>query len=155
MGKASKTEFYVRYVDRERRRVSDADRGRLFVWAKNPPVLLVDADETLSAESLDEHAQATLNKAAEQGWHLIYLALAGANAHEFRQASGWIERQGRLPMGPVLGRPQYAADVSLESARRASHANEKPIQGPDARRGQNDGGGPDVSRPRLADGSDR
>ncbi len=117
VGAAALTEFFVRYVDTQRRRVSAVERGRLFVWPRDAPVLVVDADETLISAAPDEIAQATLNKAIDQGWHVIYLALNGANAHEFRQARGWIDRQDKLPKAPVVGRPQFSADASLESAR--------------------------------------
>jgi hypothetical protein len=118
VGDAAVTEFFVQYIDTQRRRVSAAERGRLFVWPKDAPVLLVDADETLLAAALDDKAQATLSKAEEESWHVIYLALAGANAHDFRQARSWLENQVKLPKGPVLGRLLYPAAGTLDSARR-------------------------------------
>ncbi len=118
VGDAPVAEFFARYVDTERRRVSAAERGRLFVWRKDAPVLIVDADETLIADPPDVNAQAMLAKAGEDGWHVIYLALAGAQVRDFRIACGWIERQARLPKGPIVGRPHYSADNTLDSARR-------------------------------------
>lgn len=113
----SSLEFFVHYVDEERRQGSVAERGRLFVWPRDAPLLAVDADETLSADELDDQALATLKKAAEEGWHIVYLALTSTSAFEFRKARGWLDDQVKLPRGPILGRRHYPAEESLESAR--------------------------------------
>jgi hypothetical protein len=112
-------EFFVRYRDPDQKHISAAERGRLFVWPKDAPILIVDAEQTLIADELDAEAQAKLSEAAEAGWHIIYLAVAGDTPLEFRTASGWLERQVQLPKGPILGRPDYDESLSADAARRA------------------------------------
>src|SRR5207302_10941296 len=83
-------EFLVLYVDPDQRQGSPQQRGRVFVWPKGAPLLIVDADETLIADQLDEQASTTLIQAKTQGWHIVYLALASREAHDFRTARAWI-----------------------------------------------------------------
>ena len=118
LGEMKSAEFFAKYINVADRHYSQPDRGRLFVWLKDAPLLIVDADEALIADALDEQAAVTLNKAAQEGWHIVYLALAGARAHDFRTARGWIENQAKLPKGPVLGRPYYPNDQTADQVRR-------------------------------------
>jgi hypothetical protein len=111
------TEFRVRHIDAEQRRGS-RDDGRIFVWPKKAPLLIIDADETLIADKLEEHASETLTKAANEGWHIVYLSLTSAQPLEFRKARGWIEEQAKLPKGPVLGRKHFSDTETIEQARR-------------------------------------
>lgn len=117
--KAASSEFLVLHIDTERRSGSPQDLGRIFVWPKGSPLLLVDADETLIADGLDAKASATLTKAAKDGWHIVYLAPSHTQAHGFRTARGWlIKNQPTLPAGPVLGRQHFATDEAIEQVRR-------------------------------------
>jgi hypothetical protein len=112
-------EFLVLYIDTDERKGSPHELGRIFVWPKDAPLLLVDADETLIAAELDAQAAETLTTAAKEGWRIVYLSLASTQAHEFRTARGWIHKnQTKLPMGPVLGRKSFGDDVTVAQARR-------------------------------------
>lgn len=112
------TEFLAQHIDPDRQQGSPQERGRIFVWPRDAPLLIVDADETLIADGLDAKAGETLVKAAADGWHIVYLALASNGANEFRTARGWLEKQAKLPKGPILARPRFDADASVESIRR-------------------------------------
>ena len=117
--KPMSAEFLVLHIDAEQRKGSPQDLGRIFVWPKDAPLLVVDADETLIADELDAQASATLTKAAKDGWHVVYLAPAQTRPHEFRAARGWLTKhQAKLPAGPVLGRQHFAADETTEQVRR-------------------------------------
>jgi hypothetical protein len=111
-------EFLVLHVEAEQRRGSPHDGGRIYVWPKDAPLLIVDVDETLIADELNGQASETLTKAATEGWRIIYLSLASAQPHEFRTARGWIEKQANLPNGPVLGRTHLSDEETIEEARR-------------------------------------
>jgi hypothetical protein len=117
--KAELIEFSARYLSTEARPKNVNDGGRLFVWPKNAKLLVVDADETLIAEKLDEQAALTLKKAAEEGWRIVYLTPSATQAHDWRIARGWIQRQPKLPIGPVLGRRRFPSDEPIGEARRA------------------------------------
>jgi hypothetical protein len=119
------TEYKVRHIDVEQRRGS-RDDGRIFVWPKKAPLLIVDADETLIADKLDVQAPKTLTKAANDGWHIVYLSLTSAQPLEFRKARGWIEEHSKLPKGPVLGRKHFSDEETIEQAR---HDVLKQLQG--------------------------
>jgi hypothetical protein len=110
-------EFLVLHIDAEQRRGSLHGRGRIFVWPKDAPLLIVDADETLIADELDAKASETLTKAAEDGWRVVYLALTSTQAHEFRKARGWLEK-ATLPPGPVLARRHFSDEETLPQVRR-------------------------------------
>ncbi len=133
------TEYKVRHIDVEQRRGS-RDDGRIFVWPKKAPLLIVDADETLIADTLDEQAPKTLTKAANDGWHIVYLSLTSAQPLEFRKARGWIEEPSKLPKGPgartqtFLRRRNHRASPS-----RCAQTIARPIPRGDARRGQERG----------------
>ncbi|MSQ93147.1 MAG: hypothetical protein EXR98_01175 [Gemmataceae bacterium] len=112
-------DFSVNHVDPANRHV-DSDLGRIFIWPKDAPILIVDAAETLGAEEVDEQASATLRRAAKEDWHIVYVALGSEQPQEFRAARIWIARnQAKLPIGPVLGRPHIAEEESAAQARRA------------------------------------
>lgn len=115
---AATADFLVVHVNPEIGKASPQERGRIFVWPKDAPLLIVDADETLIADELDAKAAATLVKAEKEGWRIVYLAPASTTAHHFRKARVWIEKQAKLPKGPVLGRLHFTEDDSVESARR-------------------------------------
>ena len=109
--------FLVNYIDANKRNLQ-TDRGQIFVWAKDSRLLVVDAEETLVADEVDAKASAALKLAAKD-WRIVYLALAGDSAHDFRKARGWIIRhQAQLPLGPVLGKSEWPSD--LAAARRAA-----------------------------------
>ena len=118
LGNAKSGEFFAKYINVPDRVYSLPDRGRIFVWPKDAPLLIVDADETLIGAELEEPASATLTKAEEEGWRIVYLAIASANAPDFRTARGWIEDHASLPIGPVLGRPYYPSDQTADQVRR-------------------------------------
>src|SRR5262249_36501556 len=109
------TAFDVLHIDPDPRRGS-RDDARIYVWPKNAPLLIVDADETLIGDELDKQAPETLTKAVNEGWHIVYLGLASAEPHEFRKARGWIEEHSKLPKAPVLGRSHFPA-ITIEQAR--------------------------------------
>jgi hypothetical protein len=117
------TEFMVLHVDPDDRKGSPRERGRIFVWPKPSPLLIVDADETLIADELDAKAAAALTKARADGWRIVYLALTHSAAHDFRKARGWIEKRGALPIGPVVARKLFTDKDSVDQARRDAYAN--------------------------------
>lgn len=122
--------FFVRFVDPERRQGSAKEAGRLFVWPKDSRLLFVDADETLTDPAGDASAT-TLKQADDDGWRIVYLALAADRAHEFRQARSRIDNLVKLPKGPIVGRNRYPATDSLEAARReAVQALKGKFKGP-------------------------
>lgn len=106
-------EFYGQHLDDDRRQVSLAVRGLLFVWPKNAPLLIVDADEEFDAQALS-----TLSKAGEEGWHVVYLATAATTAPDFARAIAWRDDNPKLPRGPMLGQDFYPSDKPQESTRR-------------------------------------
>ncbi len=128
--KADVIEFSARYISIEPRPKNVIDGGQLFVWPKNAPLLIVDADETLIAEKLDEQAATTLTKAAAEGWRIVYLTPAATQAHDWRIARGWIHRQAKLPLGPVLGRRQFPSDEPIGEARQAQLQSLRKFDGP-------------------------
>jgi hypothetical protein len=128
--KAELSEFFARYISTEPKPQNVNDGGRLFVWPKNAPLLIVDADETLIAEKLDEQAAVTLSKAAKEGWRIVYLTPAATQAHDWRIARGWIHRQAKLPIGPVLGRRQFPSDEPIGEARRTLLKPLRRFEGP-------------------------
>jgi hypothetical protein len=83
------------------------------------------ADETVIAEVLDEKAAQTLQKAAADGWRIVYLVLTPGQASDFQQARGWLQQHARLPIGPVVGRKLYPSEASLAHAWRDAL---KPLQ---------------------------
>ena len=113
VAQAAVTEFLALYIDSDQKG-SGHELGRIFVWPKDAALLIVDADETLIDSELDADAAKILKQAASDGWHIVYLCLAGEKGYQFRTARSWLLRhQGRLPVGPVLGRADMdAADVS-------------------------------------------
>lgn len=116
--KAESTEFLVLHVDPENGKASPVDGGRIFVWPKDAPLLVVDAEETLIADELDGKASETLLKAAKEGWRIVYVAPGHTQAPDFRKARRWInEKQAKLPPGPVLGRVLFSDQKSLDEAR--------------------------------------
>jgi hypothetical protein len=117
--KPESTIFQVTHVAPEQERASMPDEGRIFVWPKDAPLLIVDAEEALIAAELDAKASEALLKARKEGWQIVYLAPATAQAHDFRKARRWIsEKQAKLPIGPVLCRPQFATEQTIDDARR-------------------------------------
>lgn len=112
------TQYSVLHVDPDLGKGSLVDVGHVFVWPKDAPLLIVDADETLIAKEVDADASATLTKAAKEGWRIVYLAPAATNAHDFRKARRWLtENQAKLPPGPILGRKHYPLEEPIEEAR--------------------------------------
>jgi hypothetical protein len=111
-------DFQARHIDDTRGLKGAApDSGQVFIWPKDARLLIVDLDETLMAKELDAKAAATLKKAAEADWRIVYVSLAGAQADPFRQARDWLREQAEAPVGPVLGRSQYPSQESAEKAR--------------------------------------
>jgi hypothetical protein len=116
---AGLAEFFVRYIDPAEGPGSPNELGQIFVWGKNDPLLIVDADETLMANEVDEKASETLTEAEKEGWRIVYLSLASKQPHDFRTARGWLSKQQpRLPAGPVLSRPQFTQEMTTAKARR-------------------------------------
>jgi hypothetical protein len=93
-------------------------------------LLIVDADETLIADKLDEQAAMTLTKAAADGWRIIYLMPTATQAQEWRIARNWIQRQPKLPIGPVLGRRRFPSNEPVNEARRALLQSLRKFDGP-------------------------
>ncbi|HZZ79211.1 MAG TPA: hypothetical protein VFE62_11870, partial [Gemmataceae bacterium] len=118
VGKAEMAEFFTHFIDTRDRPENVNDGGRLFVWPKDAPLLILDADETLISDKLDDKAAKTLTAAAANGWHIVYLTPAAANAHDWRIARAWIQRQPQLPIGPVLGRREFPSEAKVLDARR-------------------------------------
>ncbi len=110
--------FFAQYIDAGRRQGSLKESGRLFIWPKDASILFVDADETLLADELDDKAPEALNKAAEDGWRIVYLALGKPKPHDFRKVHGWLDEQAKLPKGPILGRVHLQAQDSIDAGRR-------------------------------------
>lgn len=97
-------EFFVRSFDEEGK-PGASDSGRIFVAAAKTPILLVDADEPL-----DDKAAETLSKGTQEGWRVVYLLFAAADANDFRKARGGLLKQMKLPPGPAFG-PLHADAV--------------------------------------------
>jgi len=114
---AAVSAFSVQFINPERKQSSAKEYGRLFVWPKDARVLVVDADETLIADELDDKAQETLSKAAQDGWHIVYLVLKPTSGHDFRRTRGWLDDKVKLPKGPILGHPHYPSEELVESVR--------------------------------------
>ena len=126
--KAPLGEFLVLHIDDERRTASANELGRIFVWPKDAPVLIVDADETLIGAELDAQASDTLAKAAKEGWRIVYLSVASPQAHAFRTGRGWIhENQAKLPIGPVLGPRHFSSESVGQARREVLQAAARPI----------------------------
>ena len=113
---APAAEFFAQFIDDERRQVSSAVRGRLFIWPKDTPLLIVDAHETLITGDLNADALSRLTKAHEEGWRVIYLAVKSATAPDFAAAHAWLDDKAKLPRGPVLGRGIFPSDAPMETA---------------------------------------
>ena len=123
------TAFDVLHIDPDPRRGS-RDDARIYIWPKNAPLLIVDADETLIRAELDKQAPETLTKAVNEGWHIVYLSLASAEPHEFRKARGWIEEHSKLPKGPVLGRLHFSVETSEQARHEVLKQLQRQFQGP-------------------------
>ncbi len=106
-------EFLVNHTDQANQHVQ-SDRGRIFVWPEDAPLLIVDANETLDAAEVEAEGAAKLKGAAKDGWRVVYLAMTSENPHALRKSRNWIlANQAKLPMGPVLGRAHFAEDNSV------------------------------------------
>ena len=157
-------EFTARYVGTEARPKNVNDGGRLFVWPKNAPLLIVDADETLIADKLDEQAAGTLGKAAADGWRIVYLTPAAVQAQDSAHRPRLGSPPGEIARWPGarptivsrggIGRrgPASASAIPAKIHRPASRRGEiarncRPVQGarraadPARRRGELGGGG--------------
>jgi hypothetical protein len=119
----------------DRRRKGGLDTGRVFLWPANTPLLVVDADTTLTDAPISawrrsipadvrrpsESAEA-LQTARAKGYQIVYLALAVDEPLAYRKVRDWVQHrppanQKRFPDGPVLGRPSYAGDMDEGQAR--------------------------------------
>jgi hypothetical protein len=124
-------EFLVHYINTTQGHGSPFQRGRLYVWPADSPVLVVDVDETLHAAELDEQASKTLQQAAQEGWRIIYAAVKNSKGGEFLAARDWIENQTRLPRGPILGRTYYPHEMPpLQARRELLQSLRKRFRGP-------------------------
>jgi hypothetical protein len=120
MAKNAVADYLVHYVDRDKQ-INQRDPGRVFVWPRDARLLIVDADATFDGSTVDPQASASLLALAREKWHIVYLALATTQAHEFRKTRGWIgANRGKLPVGPVLGRPHFADTELPADTRRAA-----------------------------------
>ena len=63
---------------------------------------------------------------AQKAVHVVYLAVHGSQAKDYRRVRGWVEIKGAgseaLPRGPVLGRLAFASGAH-DNARRALFAD--------------------------------
>ena len=122
-------EFAVRHLGHERKS-ADENRARVFVVSPTTPLLLVDVEEGPAelAPELWGKTNPALIKAragaipALQGaesmkMQLVYLAMRGDEAKEYRRPRSWARLQ--LPPGPVLGRLVYDAAGRWTEATRA------------------------------------
>jgi hypothetical protein len=128
--------FHARHLD-IRKKYDAKDRAFAHTLPKEAPLLVVDVEETL-AEIEPEEWSATnplaigvragaapaLTQAAAKGAHIVYLAVHGRRAKEYRRVRGWVEIKGgggdALPRGPVLGRLDFTeGEGSLQDARHA------------------------------------
>lgn len=131
-----KTLFHVRLLD-PAKKYEREDRARAFLLSADAPLLLVDVEETLAdvdvaawgktnAQNIAVRAGAidALQAAhAQQKYAVVYLAVNGSPAKEYRRVRGWVMMKAAgsppaLPDGPVLGRLAYDAS-SVTEARRA------------------------------------
>lgn len=101
IGKHPIGEFLASYIDVEKQHASVNDRGMIFVWPKDAPIMIV-VDETLIGEALDADAGATLTKAAAEGWRIVYVCFDQIGPAGFALNRQWLRRQPKLPRGPVL-----------------------------------------------------
>ena len=116
-GAPAAAEFLARTIDDARAPKGDPDSGQIFVWPKDARLLIVDVDETALARTPSLKSAAMLKKASEANWRIVYLAVSGTKADEYRQVRNELQAQADLPAGPVLGRPSYPSTQSVEKAR--------------------------------------
>jgi len=121
-----KNAFVVR-IPGDKQRRGAMDRGQVFLWPKDTPLLLVDVQSTLSSAKADDwkkknpleikpvaEAAKALQTARQKKFQVVYLALAADRPLAYRKVRGWVENQvhgkNPFPAGPVLGRTSYVAD---------------------------------------------
>jgi hypothetical protein len=110
-------EFLVKSMN-DSEKPSPPDAGRIFVWPRDAPILLVDVDETLNVAEPEKEALATLRKAEENGWRIVYLSMAGPDPREFRKTHLAVQRPSALPKGPIVGRFHVAETENHGAVRR-------------------------------------
>jgi len=127
---ADQAPFLVRLPGNRRMSTSE-DRARIVFLARGEKIILVDVHD-LPADATIDFATSDLNQIAvdslragklqmlrKRGHQIVYLALKGERALDYRVARRWIEsRQQLLPSGPVLGRPTYHEHQTEDDARR-------------------------------------
>jgi hypothetical protein len=126
--------FLARHLD-VNKKYDTKDRGLAYALPGDVPLLVVDVEETLADLEPDEWpatnpigigaragAGPALTQAAGKGLQVVYLAVHGSHARDYRRVRGWVEIKGTggdaLPRGPVLGRPEFGAG-SASAARLA------------------------------------
>lgn len=130
IGKQPFGEFLASYVDVAQKHASVNDRGSLFVWPKDAPILFV-ADETVIGDELNADAASTLTKASAEGWRIVYVCLEQAGPMAFAKARQWLRRQPMLPRGPVLApRSLLESPESAETRREVLTDLHQRFQGP-------------------------
>jgi hypothetical protein len=118
------TMFNVRHISPSKK-YEARDRASVYALKKDAPLLVVEVEETLADIEPEQWsatnplgigirtgAASSLKGAADKGWRVVYLAVHGARARDYRRVRGWVEIKGGeaepLPRGPVLGRTQFA-----------------------------------------------
>ena len=127
----AKTTYQVKQISKQKTNAQDS--ARVHVIAKDSPLLLVDAEETLAdldvklwTKTNPQHitvrpgaAEALQAAKAKQQYAVAYIAIANAPAREYRRVRGWVENNSAgpkdLPEGPVLGRMSYEAGTDREA----------------------------------------
>ena len=135
-GAVSVLPYQVRQTSSNKKQKSPEDRAHVHALAKDSPLLLVDAEETLA--DLDVKlwtktnplnigvrpgaAEALRTARDQHKFAVAYLAVVNTPAKEYRRVRGWIALQAvqptGVPDGPVLGRLRYDAS-SVSEARQA------------------------------------
>jgi hypothetical protein len=127
---AVKATVQARQTSSNRKQKIPEDRGRVYIHAKDAPLLLIDVEETMA--DLDVKlwpktnpddiavragAGAALHAARnKEKFAIVYLAVANMPAREYRRVRGWIAQPKlNLPDGPVLGRLRYDASTIGEA----------------------------------------
>jgi hypothetical protein len=133
----------------DRRRPPVDDQGRVFLWPRETPLLVVEVEPALTdapASAWEKQSVADIRRPPEPAdalqaaearkYRVVYLALTSGHPLVYHKVRDWAQmrpgpRDKALPLGPVLGRPSYAADMDAARARReVLDELKKQFQGP-------------------------
>jgi hypothetical protein len=133
-------EYLVHYPGDQKRR-STRDRAHVFFRPAETPLLVIDVQHVLSAESSDGWqkknildiapvaAAGNALREARKTFQPVYLATYPDNALQYRRVRGWVENRilskEPFPAGPILGRNSYAQEESAARQEVLRHLQER------------------------------